>query len=246
MAEGYLPRRVVQNRRESRTTSTLFFEPPLEPEPGQFVMAWLPGLGEKPFSLSYRDAITVRAVGPVTEALTALKAGDRLWLRGPYGKGFPQGDGYLLLGGGCGIAALRLLAERTPNPTVLLGAETKEELLFLEEFQSLGEVRVATEDGSLGHKGLVSELLPAEGKLLAVCGPEGMLVAARERLEQPPERIFYCLERYMKCGMGLCGHCTCSGWRVCIDGPVFDGMRVASMGDLGRRRRARSGKWERF
>ncbi|MBI2132491.1 MAG: hypothetical protein HYT99_06710, partial [Candidatus Tectomicrobia bacterium] len=60
----------------------------------------------------------------------------------------------------------------------------------------------------------------------------------------PPERTYLAIERYMKCAVGLCGQCTCSGWRVCVDGPVFPGTWVREMEDFGRRRRAKSGRWE--
>ncbi|MEE9275650.1 MAG: hypothetical protein V3V62_10120 [bacterium] len=101
---------------------------------------------------------------------------------------------------------------------------------------------MATEDGSLGERGLITQLLPVEGESFAVCGPERMMAACQPFL--PPPQTFYALERYMKCAVGLCGQCTCDGWRVCVDGPVFSGTTVARMEDFGRRRRAKSGRWE--
>lgn len=234
--------RVVENRRESPWVHTLFFDRSFDPCPGQFAMVWLPGLGEKPFTLSYPNGVTVKRVGQFTSALTDLGPGARVGLRGPLGRGYPPLERCVLIGGGVGIAELRLLAHRVREPAFVLGARTREEVLYLEEFTRLGPVRVATEDGSLGVRGLITGLFPVEGEAFALCGPEKMMAACQRFL--PPERTFYALERYMKCAVGLCGQCTCSGWRVCTDGPVFPGTVVAEMADFGVRRRAQSGRWE--
>ena len=234
--------RVAGNRRESPWTHTLFFDREIACAPGQFIMAWLPGLGEKPFTLSYPNAITVKRAGPFTERLAALEPGESFGLRGPLGKGYPFLRRPALIGGGVGIAELRLLALASEKPTFVLGGRTAEEILFLDEFQRLGPVHVATEDGSLGAKGLVTSLLPVHATAYALCGPERMMAACLDVL--PPERTYLAIERYMKCAVGLCGQCTCSGWRVCVDGPVFLGSRVREMEDFGRRRRAKSGRWE--
>lgn len=234
--------RILENRRESPWIHTLFFDREIACKPGQFMMAWLPRLGEKPFTLSYPNAITVKRMGPFTERLTALEPGDCVGLRGPLGKGYPSLRRPALIGGGVGIAELRLLALASEKPTFVLGGRTAEEILFLEEFQKLGPVHVATEDGSLGARGLVTALLPVEAATYAICGPERMMAACLDLL--PPERTYLAIERYMKCAVGLCGQCTCSGWRVCVDGPVFPGTWVREMEDFGRRRRAKSGRWE--
>ena len=234
--------RILENRRESPWTHTLFFDREIACAPGQFMMAWLPRLGEKPFTLSYPNAITVKRAGAFTERLTALEPGDFLGLRGPLGKGYPPLERPALIGGGVGIAELRLLALACESPTFILGGRTGEEILFLEEFRRLGPVHVATEDGSLGTRGLITALLPVVAPAYAICGPERMMAACLDLL--PPERTYLAIERYMKCAVGLCGQCTCSGWRVCVDGPVFPGAWVREMEDFGRRRRAKSGRWE--
>ncbi len=234
--------KVVENRAESPWTHTIFFDRKIASRPGQFMMVWLPRLGEKPFTLSYPDAITVKRAGAFTEALTALEPGDAIGLRGPLGEGYPALERPALIGGGVGIAELRLLALASKSPSFVLGGRTAEEILFYEEFSKLGPVHVATEDGSLGEKGLITRLLPVEAGSYAVCGPERMMAACLPHL--PPDRTHLAIERYMKCAVGLCGQCTCSGFRVCTDGPVFRATEVMEMQDFGKRRRSKSGRWE--
>lgn len=234
--------KVTENRGEGGRNRTLFLDRRFEVQPGQFVMAWVPGESEKPFSLSYENGITAKDLGWYSAKLLDLKPGDSIWLRGPYGTSFPVREGAVLLGGGVGIAALLILAKRTEDPVILLGGRTAEEVIFLEEFEKTGKVHVATEDGSLGAKGLITDLLPQEGRYYCVCGPDKMMAALKPLL--PPEKSFFSLERYMKCAIGLCGQCTCNGYRVCTDGPVFDGIIAQEMTDIGHRKRKKSGGWE--
>jgi dihydroorotate dehydrogenase electron transfer subunit len=233
---------ITENRTESAWTNTLFFDGEVSCQPGQFMMVWLPRLGEKPFTLSYPNAITAKKAGKFTEALTSLRPGDAIGLRGPLGQGYPALKRPALIGGGVGIAELRLLALSSESPTIVLGGRTADEILFYEEFKKIGTLKVVTEDGSLGNKGLITDILPVEADSYAVCGPERMMVACRSIL--PDERTYYAIERYMKCAVGLCGQCTCSGLRVCVDGPVFSGQSVSQMDDFGHRRRSKSGHWE--
>ncbi|MBI2371767.1 MAG: dihydroorotate dehydrogenase electron transfer subunit [Deltaproteobacteria bacterium] len=234
---------IVENRLENPRTNTLFFDRTFSARPGQFFMVWLPGAGERPFSLAYPNGLTSKVAGEFTAALMELKPGEKLWLRGPYGRGFPLKDGFLFIGGGVGIAGLRLLADRVGRPRFLLGGKDAGEILYHEELARLGEVRVATEDGSLGMRGLVTDLLPAGGEHVAICGPERMMAACLSRLTQRPSKIYLSIERYMKCGIGLCGNCSCSGRLVCTDGPVFTASELRRMPDFGRRRRGKTGAW---
>ncbi|MBC7222948.1 MAG: dihydroorotate dehydrogenase electron transfer subunit [Anaerolineae bacterium] len=234
--EGRFPRafRVAQVRQETPRVRTFVLEGRLAAQPGQFVMAWLPGLDEKPFSLADADPLTlaVARVGPFTEALHRLKVGDRLWVRGPQGRGFSVPSGRLfVVGGGYGVAPLLFLARRAREAGrevwAALGARTAAELLFVDRFRALGcRVEVATEDGSTGRRGLAPEVaaaLLAEGGVagLAACGPEGLLqaVAALGRRWDVPTEVSR--EAYMRCGIGVCGSCARDGRLVCKDGPVF-------------------------
>ena len=216
-------------------------------EPGQFVMLWIPGMDEKPFSVSdARDGtieITVKTFGPYSHALTDCRVGDRLGLRGPLGRGFrPRGKG-LIVGGGIGIAPLRFLAHRMkrdglPFKTVL-GARTAADLMFVEDFRKLG-AEFATDDGSCGEKGFVislAERLCAAEKFDVIygCGPEVMLVALKKLADRIGCDCQLSLERHMKCGIGICGSCCVDGSGICIcrEGPVLDRAELDLITDFG-------------
>jgi len=228
------PARIRAIQIESTCARTFVLDAAAEATPGQFIMAWLPRLDEKPFSLVEGDplTITVLRVGPFTEAVHRLKIGDRLWWRGPLGHGFQiEGQRLLLVGGGCGAAPLAFLARRAVTEgcevTVALGARTRGELVLVDRLDDLGvRVLVATEDGSAGQRGMVTHLannLLAKGQVDALygCGPERMLLALEElgRCREIPTQLSW--EAYMRCGVGLCGSCERAGRLVCWDGPVF-------------------------
>ncbi len=221
--------------------------------PGQFVMLWLPGRDEKPFALVASNplTVTIAAVGPCTRALHALQVGDLLGWRGPLGRGFDlRGEGEaLLVGGGYGLAALAFaaaeLAERNVTTTVVIGGRSAGDLLFEARLSALGaRVIVATEDGSRGTPGLVTDaartMLERRPRLLA-CGPEAMLVALMREAIAKNISAQLSVERYIKCGFGICGQCTLSGKLVCQDGPVFTAQELAQLPEFGRLFRDASG-----
>lgn len=216
-------------------------------EPGQFVMLWIPGLDEKPFSVSdVRDGkieITAKAVGPLSRALMNCKPGDRLGLRGPFGRGFrPRGRG-LVVGGGMGIAPLRYLVHRLDQEKarfeVVLGARTAQEFMFLGDFSRYGS-QFATDDGTLGKQCLVTSLaerLCGERTFDVIygCGPEPMLVALKKLADRTGIDCQLSLERHMKCGIGICGSCCVDGSGICIcrEGPVLDKAELDRVADFG-------------
>lgn len=232
--------RIAQAIDESPKVRTLVLDLHLEADPGQFVMAWLPGVDEKPFSLVRADpaTLTVARVGPFSAAVHALGVGDRLWLRGPLGRPFTlppagaPGDGsrLLLVGGGYGVAPLHFLAQCARasgwSVSMVIGARTAADVIFVERFEALGaRVAIATDDGSLGERGLATEvaerLLDEAGYgALYACGPEPMLEAVEllARRRALPAQLSY--EGIMRCGFGVCGSCAREGWMVCRDGPV--------------------------
>jgi 2-polyprenylphenol hydroxylase and related flavodoxin oxidoreductases len=185
---------VSENRKENYRARTLVLDALLPAaQPGQFIMAWLPSIGEKPFSVAAADplTLTIAAVGPVSEALCRLPIGARLWVRGPFGQGFKlEGKKLLLAGGGYGAAPLRFLAQEGlrvgAKVCVCLGAKTADDLLLAEAFRSLGcTVWTATEDDSAGLKGLVTGAVEAalrdfRADGLYACGPKPMLLALVE------------------------------------------------------------------
>jgi dihydroorotate dehydrogenase electron transfer subunit len=226
--------RVVRVIPESERVKTLILDLRLPAQPGQFVMVWLPGYEEKPFSLAEADPVglTVARVGPFSAALHHLEPGDPVWIRGPLGRGFTlEGRRILLVGGGYGVAPLAFLARealaRGMEVTALTAARTAADVLYRERFRALGaRVVVATEDGSAGERGRAPEvarrLLEQEAyDALYGCGPEGMLEALRALAAERglPAQLSY--EAYMRCGIGLCGSCEREGRVLCLEGPVL-------------------------
>jgi dihydroorotate dehydrogenase electron transfer subunit len=236
---------IVETRRENPRTRTLVFDRALPAQPGQFVMAWLPGVDERPFSIAEDAplALTVAAVGPFSERLHGLNVGDRVWVRGPLGQGYrlpqaPAGRRLLLVGGGYGAAPLHFLARTALDAGMVveacLGARTSRALLLVEAFRSLGiAVRVTTEDGTSGTQGLITRAFEravgaARPDLVCACGPVGMLEALERQCLALglPHQLSW--EAHMRCGMGLCGACEVhgrrsEGWLACQDGPVSFG-----------------------
>ncbi|MCQ5375703.1 MAG: dihydroorotate dehydrogenase electron transfer subunit, partial [Methanomassiliicoccales archaeon] len=156
--------------------------------PGQFLMIWIPGIDEIPMSLSYIEnpkGITVKEVGEATRALCSLRPGDRLGVRGPYGRGFSVSNGNVLcVGGGNGIATLLPAAEALKRELVdfVIGAKTETELVFVKRAKKCSNhVVISTDDGTKGFKGTAVELaaeMMDNKKYDAVlaCGPEPMLI----------------------------------------------------------------------
>jgi len=245
-----LPRivKIKEIRAESPTVKTFVFQDKLcgKAEPGQFVMVWIFGADEIPISLSSMTpngltSITVAQVGKATKALHQRKRGDVLGIRGPYGNGFtPTSGNIMIAGGGTGLAPLMPLTEKivklSTKLTFLLGAKTKDELLFLDRIsQTLSKVNAeivaTTEDGSYGLKGIVTDqaeqrLAKEKFDMIYACGPEQMMhnmFLLAERYHMPVQAS---LERIMRCAIGLCGSCVIGMFRVCKDGPVLTSEQI--------------------
>lgn len=222
-------------RQETPAVKRFVLDGSLNAYPGQFVMVWLPGIDEKPFSLMNANPVTlaIAEVGRFTRAMHLLDVGSRLWLRGPFGQGFSlEGRHLLLAAGGYGAAPLVFLARRAREDgrriTVLVAARSREHLLLVEEFRRLGcEVLTCTDDGSDGQPPrlaplAVEELLQrAAPDALYACGPAGMLDALEALARKYHLSTQLSREAYMRCGIGVCGSCTCGDQLVCRDGPVF-------------------------
>jgi len=233
--------------RETPDTRTLWLDWALEFAPGQFVMVWLPGVDEKPYSISGERpasvAITVRRRGPFSRLLAERRPGDQVGVRGPYGTGFAPEPPVVIVGGGCGMAPAAALKGRLPEATLIAGARTAGELLFRERFP---DMITCTDDGTAGHKGFPTDLLEerlAEGgvRTVCACGPEVMLRTIFEICERHGVECQVGLERYMKCGIGVCGQCSCGDRLVCRDGPVFSSSALRAMPDFGRTARLKNG-----
>lgn len=237
--------KLAKIEQENPNTFTLWMEDGLaDCQPGQFVMAWLPDVGEKPFSLHSANplALTISAVGSVSKAITSLQPGASLWIRGPLGNGYSlQGRKHLLVGGGYGAAPLSYLAQealsRGDEVVVCLGARSAKDLLLVDSLREMGaEVLVATEDGSEGVQGLVTlhvaeQIAQNKPDCLYACGPTGMLKALFDLCKTHGIPAQLSFEALTRCGVGLCGACELdeslctnlglpTGWLVCHDGPV--------------------------
>jgi dihydroorotate dehydrogenase electron transfer subunit len=252
-----VPAHVTSVTPETPTQCTLELDWEPRAVPGQFVMVWLPGVDEVPMGFSGTDpaAITVQRMGEATEALCALVPGDRVGVRGPMGRGFrpEEGESTLLVGGGNGTAPLvplaQLLVSMGCRATPAVGARTAEELLFIDALEDIsgGKVLAATDDGTAGHHGFVTDLARdrlEEGGVDRVytCGPEVMMRKVAEVCWEMDIPFQASLERYMKCGVGLCDACAAGHLLVCRDGPVFDGDDLRGVPDFGAFRRGPSGR----
>ena len=236
---------LAESRRENYRAQTFIFHESLACQPGQFVMAWLPGIGEKPFSIAGSHPLTLMVVdvGPVSGALHQLTPGDRLWVRGPLGQGYQlRGSRALLAGGGYGVAPLLYLAQtalaRGMTVEACIGARTATDVLLADRFEQAGvRVRITTEDGSLGTRGLVTQavnesIAQQRPEALYACGPTRMLEALERQCQQAEIPCQLSWEAHMRCGLGLCGSCELPtgegeareghgpGWLTCLDGPV--------------------------
>jgi len=221
------------------------------PAAGQFAMLaaverWGGGEGERPYlarAFSYarhtgREAhFLLDDVGPGTHRLAELRAGEELWALGPLGRGFTpptEGRRALLVGGGVGIAPLAILQDTlVGEATVLLGFRDR---AHAQGAALLDGARVATDDGSTGHHGLVTDLLAAELQrdehaVVYACGPAGMLEGVRALCQRRGVPAQLALEAGMACGFGACFGCVVprrrGGYlRVCVDGPVIDAAEL--------------------
>lgn len=237
---------------ETDVHKTLFFDASIAAVPGQFVMVWIPGVDEVPMSLSYTGAtpgITVEKVGEATEALHRMKEGDKVGVRGPYGHGFiVEGKRALFVGGGTGIAPLLpLIKAYEGEKHVVLGAKTQNLLLFRKELDAAATLHIATDDGSAGHAGFATELAARVMEehsfdVVYACGPEVMMKKMLDICREHDVPMQASLERYMKCGVGICDSCAINGYHVCREGPVFDSRTLSTMTDFGVWKRNPSGK----
>ncbi len=222
-------------------------------EAGQFNMMYLPGYGEAAISISSDPAErgtighTVRFVGNVTKAISQLRPGQLVGLRGPFGKPWPlkelEGKDLFIACGGIGLPPLRPVLyhvvqnrNKFGKVTLLYGARTPNELMYTAEYEAWKKAEIAVEvtvdrgdSGWTGRVGVVPmwfyqfRIDPKTSAVLT-CGPEIMIryvIFEAMARRVPLDNIYVSLERNMKCGQGSCGHCQIGPYFVCKDGPVF-------------------------
>lgn len=230
--------------------------------PGQFNMLYVFGVGESAISISSHPTRsstiehTIHRVGTVTSALSQIRRGDVIGVRGPFGTSWPldaaRGKDVCIIAGGIGLAPLRpviysLLEERNAfgRIVILYGARSPLDLLYRVALEHWGdeqdvEVLVTVDRGDSswkGHIGVVSSLLSyikldIANTIAYVCGPEIMMKYCIEELIQrgvDPQSIWMSMERNMKCGIGVCGHCQFGPTFICKDGPVFSLPHVRTL-----------------
>lgn len=258
--EPMLPRlyQVQRTHKETHETFTLELTPedgqPLVFTPGQFNMLYAFGMGECAISISGDPADssklmhTTRIVGTVTTALSKLRPGDVLGIRGPFGRGWSmdlaEGNDVVFVAGGIGLAPLRPAIchvlnhrEKYGKVVLLLGTRTPQDIVFrrdLQKWRSRLDVEVLVtvdraESGWQGNVGVVTGLIrraPFDrlNTIAMICGPEIMMqFTVMELLKRgvPAEKIYVTMERNMKCAIGFCGHCQLGPNFLCQDGPVF-------------------------
>ena len=235
----FQPVTLVSNERVCDDICILTFDRKINLKAGEFVFLWIPGLGEKPFSALTDDpfSLAVIDVGLFTHDLMSLQPGTEAYVRGPHGIPVdpPEGAKIITVSGGTGLAAVYQVARDFPNTEIFTGARTAERLYFIEECKKIAPVHIATDDGSEGHHGFVTELLrdylqglseEERSKLMFYnCGPAPMVHAAIavEREFCGDARIHSAIDYLTKCGIGLCGACAApDGRRLCVDGPFMD------------------------
>ena len=249
---------------ENQFVKTFYFEHTLNSKPGQFVMLWVPGVDEKPFSVAYDDGkkfgLTIFKRGPLTNKLFEMKTDDRVGISGPYGTSFSvqPNTHYIMVAGGYGAAPIGFLAteaskQRNVIIDFLVGARNKDLLLFEEELKKIPNLNlhVATDDGSSGYKGYVIDILPnlislnpSVSVLINACGPELMEKKVLDICNQYNVPCEVSIERYMKCGIGICGQCAVDdlGICMCTHGPVVNRELANKILEFGKYHRDKSGK----
>ena len=231
---------LVKNERICDDICVLTFDRKINIQAGEFVFLWVPGIGEKPFSALSDDPfqLAVIDVGIFTHALMDLEVGTEVYVRGPHGIAVQPHDGakIMAVAGGTGLAAVYQLARDFGNAEIFTGARTAKRHYYLDECQKIADVHVATDDGTMGFKGFVTEMLRArlqemsqqelENIMFYNCGPAPMVhaAAAVQREFCGDHQIHSAIDYLTKCGVGICGACaTPEGKRICVDGPFIQG-----------------------
>ncbi len=268
----YSPRAATIVKTKQMTANEKFFEikfddgEPLGHEPGQFIQLSIFGIGEAPVGICSSPTkedrstfeVCVRKVGTFTNALHKLDVGDKLGIRGPYGRGFPidelKGNDVLIVAGGLGIVPLRSLINFIidrrrdfGNVMILLGCKGPKDRLFtddMKEWERMLNINYAcTVDRAdpdwKGNVGVITTLMPGvhidkNRTYAVVVGPPIMykfVIAELLKKGLSENQIILSLERRMKCGLGKCGHCQINSVYVCKDGPTFTYAELKGLGE---------------
>lgn len=234
--------------------SFIFHAPEIaaEAQPGQFVNIRVSEgphpILRRPISIFYADgediSILIKIVGEGTQLLSEFMERDRLDVIGPIGRPFRiQPSPALLVAGGVGVAPMHFLGRRLieagHNVLFLYGVRTKKDIpTIVDVVQTMSNLIIVTNDGTLGKRGLVTDFVneeTIENRAIYACGPEPMLATLQKKLAAMGKTAQFSLESRMACGVGACQGCavaTKNGYRrVCVDGPVFDSDEILKWTD---------------
>ena len=239
---AFKPYTVAANETVCEDISIITLDGDLDIQAGEYVFVWIPGVGEKPFSCLTHNPVRLAVinVGEFTEHCCNLKIGDAVYLRGPHGVAVtpPEGAHIVCVAGGTGLAAVYQIAEdfgsAAQSADIFVGARTADRLYFRDACDRVARVSIATDDGSAGFKGRISEALEAflstqtptalSRMVFYNCGPEAMIHASElvQRQYVGANQIFSAIDYLTKCGVGICGACASpDGRRICVDGPFI-------------------------
>lgn len=247
-----LPCKIIDIYQETKLEYTFRLETDMNPSPGQFVELSIPKVGECPISVSAAGEgwleFTIRSVGVVTEEMFRMKLGEILFIRGPYGNGWPikeiQDKHIVVISGGTGLAPVRMLLNDfyngvipTKSVSLISGFKNFDGVMFskeLEEWKSKFSTWYCLDNQEVSgwHKGFVTEYIGDikfdtfdDNFVVLVVGPPQMMKFVGQKLKGygiSDEKIWMSFERKMSCGLGKCGHCRIDEVYVCLDGPVFN------------------------
>jgi anaerobic sulfite reductase subunit B len=257
MNNPYIPQKVKVTEffRESPDNFSIVIDFKVKHQPGQFVQVSIPGIGEAPISIcSYSDKfmrLDIREVGSVTHSLSQLREGDNLFVRGPYGKGYPmeqlKGNNIMIIGGGCGVAPLKGIIDYIDqhrsdykNVDLFFGYRSVSDVLFKRESPEwkknynlmMSVDKLDNPDSMICYdlkEGMIIDHmkkvdLKKDNTVAFLCGPPIMIRKIMDLLKEKgfhSDQLFVSTERLMQCGLGICGHCMIHGKYTCLDGPVF-------------------------
>jgi len=255
-----LPAKIIKVVDENPITKTLFLKLKDQSKfqflAGQFMMIGLPGFGECAISLSSAPqvaskffSLTIRSVGQLTDKLNSLNAGATVYVRGPFGNGFPEvKKNLILIGGGCGYIPLRSVYEENKKRKdikmqVLIGCKDEDSLVFKPDYadmRSKHDLHIIMEKPRTKeyskNKGFVTDIIKTKDllpeALVFLCGPSVMYPFVLKELLQKnvaSSNIYLSLEKRMHCGVGVCQHCAIGSKYVCKDGPVFSAEYLKSV-----------------
>ncbi len=244
------PYKIIEKSQINSEVTLLTVNCPLFPQPGQFLQVSLPGIGECPLaSCSYdKQVLTllIKNAGSVTSALSNLNSGDLVYIRGPYGRGFPlnklKNKNLIFIAGGTGIAPVTSLIEYAEKNkenfkeiTIYFGFRNESFVLLkdkIKNWEKKFKVIICLDEKSANkkyrhgfvHQILAKEKIQTQNSAALLCGPQVMMKAVTEELNKQGlenSKAYWSMERRMECGIGSCGRCLIQDVYVCKDGPVF-------------------------